>query len=76
MAEHVAHMQMRRNSYSILVGKSEVNLVLGRIRCRFKDNFKMDLIEIGWGIMNWTDLTQNRDHSKALVNTVMNICVP
>jgi hypothetical protein len=36
----------------------------------------MDLGEVGWGIMDWIDLTQDRDQWKALVNTVMNLRVP
>jgi hypothetical protein len=36
----------------------------------------MDLGEIGWGDMDWTDLTQDRDQWRALVNTVMNLRVP
>jgi hypothetical protein len=30
----------------------------------------MDLREIGWGVMNWIDLAQDRDQWRALVNTV------
>jgi hypothetical protein len=40
------------------------------------DNIKVDLREIGWGGMDWIDLTQNRDQSRALVNTIMNLRVP
>jgi hypothetical protein len=40
------------------------------------DNIKMDLREIGWGGMDWIYLAQDRDHWKALVNTVMNLWVP
>jgi hypothetical protein len=35
----------------------------------------MDFREIGWGGMDWIDLTQDRDQWRALVNTVMNLCV-
>jgi hypothetical protein len=40
------------------------------------DNIKMDLGEIGWGGMDWTDLAQNSDQWRALLNTVMNLWVP
>jgi hypothetical protein len=32
--------------------------------------------EIGWGGMNRTDLAQDRDQWRALVNMVMNLQVP
>jgi hypothetical protein len=37
----------KRNSYRILVGKSEGNRPLGRPRRRCEDNIKMDLTEVG-----------------------------
>jgi hypothetical protein len=40
------------------------------------DNIKMDLREIVWDGMDWIDMAQERDHWKALVNTVMNFRVP
>jgi hypothetical protein len=36
----------KRNAYRILVGKPEGNRALGRPRCRWADNIKMDLTEI------------------------------
>jgi hypothetical protein len=36
----------------------------------------MDLGEIGWSSMDWTDLAQNRDKWRALVNKVMNFQIP
>jgi hypothetical protein len=39
------------------------------------DNIKMDLRERGWGGMDWIELAQDRDHWRALVNTVMNLWV-
>jgi hypothetical protein len=41
----------------------------------FVIHIKVDLGEIGWGGMNWTDLTQDRDQLRALVNMVMNLGV-
>jgi hypothetical protein len=36
----------------------------------------MDLREIGWDVVDWVDLAQDKDHWRALVNTVMNLRVP
>jgi hypothetical protein len=36
----------------------------------------MDLTETGWNNMDWTDLAQDRDQWRALVNTVMNPQLP
>jgi hypothetical protein len=59
----------KRNSYRMLVGKPEGK----RSRRRWVDNINMDLREIGWDGMDWTDLAQDRDQWKALVNSVMNL---
>jgi hypothetical protein len=40
------------------------------------DYIKMYLREIRWCGMDWTDLAENRDHWRALVNTVMNVQIP
>jgi hypothetical protein len=32
----------------------------------------MNLREIGWDGMDWIELAQNKEHWRALVNTVMN----
>jgi hypothetical protein len=68
--------QEKRNAYMILVGTSEGKTQLGRLRCRWEDIIKMDVIEIRWGGMDWIDLAQDRDKCRALVNTVMNFRVP
>jgi hypothetical protein len=46
-----------KNSHRILVGKPEGKRPVGRPRHTLVDNIKMDLREIGWGGMDWTDLT-------------------
>jgi hypothetical protein len=41
-------MGEKRNTYRILVGKPEGKRPLGKPRCRWVNNTKMYLIEIGW----------------------------
>ena len=53
--------------------KAEGERLLGRPRCRWKDNTKMVLQEVGW---DWIDLAQNRKRWRALMNAVMNLRVP
>jgi len=45
----VARKEERIGVYSILVGKPEGKIPLGRPRHRWKDSIKMDLQEVGWG---------------------------
>jgi hypothetical protein len=69
-------MGEKRNAYRILVGKPEGKTPLGRPRCRWVDNIKIDLREMGWGGLDWIDLAQDRNQWGALVNMVMNLRVP
>ena len=73
---HVAHMQEGRGVYRVLVGKPEGKRPFGRTRCRWEDNIKMDLQEMGCEGMDWIELAQDRDRWLALVNVVMNLWVP
>ena len=66
----------RRGVYRVLVGKPERNNPLGRPRCRWEDNIKMDLQEVGCGVMDWVELTRNRDRWWAFANAVTNVRVP
>ena len=52
---HVACIGERRGVYRVLVGKPEGNGPLGRPRCRWEDNIKKDLQEVGLVDMDWTD---------------------
>jgi hypothetical protein len=58
------------------MGKSVGKRPLGRPRCRWEDNIKMDLQEFGWGGIDWIDLVLDRDWWQALVNAVISLRVP
>jgi hypothetical protein len=61
-------MGEKRNAYRILVGRPEGKRPLGRRRCRWVDNIKMDLRGIGCDGVDWIDLAQDRNQWRALVN--------
>ena len=74
-AGHVARMGAGRGVHRILVGKPEGRRPMGKLRCSWEDNIKMDLREVG-GCGDWMELAQDGDSWRALVNTVMNFRVP
>jgi hypothetical protein len=61
-------MGEKRNAYRLLVEKPEGRRPLGTPRCRWVDNIRMDLGEMGWGDVDWIDLAQDRNRWRALVN--------
>jgi hypothetical protein len=73
---HVARMGEGIDVYRVLVGKPEGRGPLGRPRCRWEDNIRMDLREEGCGCVDWMELAQDRDRWRALVSAVMNLRVP
>jgi hypothetical protein len=75
-AGHVALMREKRNAYRLLVGKPKGMGPLGRPRRRWFGNIRMDLVEVGWGDVDWNGMAQDRDRWRALVNSVLNLRVP
>jgi hypothetical protein len=73
---NVARMGEKGTAYRILLGKSEEKKSLGRQRCRWVDNIKIELKGIGWDGVDWIDMAQDRDQLRALVNIVLNLPVP
>jgi hypothetical protein len=71
-------MRYMRNAYTVLFGKTEGKIPIGRPKRRREDSrpIKMDLSEIRWKDVDWIHLAQDRDRFRALVNTVMNLQVP
>jgi len=49
-----------RGVYRVLVGNPEGRRPLGRPRRRWEDNIKMDVQEVGCGVMDWIELAQER----------------
>jgi hypothetical protein len=72
---HVAQIGEKRNAYRLLVEKPEGKRPPGRPRRRWVDNIKIDVLEIGWGGVDWIGLAKDRDKWRALMNAVMNLQV-
>ena len=75
-AGHLARMGEERVVYRVLVGKPERRSPLGRPRCRWVYNIRMDLQDVGGVYMDWIGLAQDRDRWRTLVSAVMNLGVP
>jgi hypothetical protein len=75
-AGHLARIGAKRDTYRLLAGKPKRKRPLGRPRRRWVDSIKMDIREIGWGDMDWSDLAQDRDQWRIFVNKVMNLRFP
>jgi hypothetical protein len=58
------------------IGKREGKRPLGRPGRRWEDNMKMDLQEVGCGVVDLIEVSQDIDSWWALVNAVMNLRVP
>jgi hypothetical protein len=69
-------MGEKKNAYRLLVGKPEGKRPIERPGHRWVDNIKIDLLEIGWGGVDWIGLAQDRDKWRAPVNAVTNLRVP
>jgi hypothetical protein len=54
-------MEEGRGVYKVLVGKPEGKRPLGRPRCRWEDNIRMDLQQVGRDFGDWMELAQDRD---------------
>jgi hypothetical protein len=55
--------------------KPEGKKPLGKPRCRWENNIKMNLRDTGWGGIDWIDLVQDREQWRALMSMVMNFLV-
>jgi hypothetical protein len=55
--------------------KPERKRPLGRPMRSWEDNIRMYLRELGWEVVDWMHLAQDRDQWWAVVNTVMSLWV-
>jgi hypothetical protein len=68
---HVARMEEEIKVYKIFVGKPEGKRPLGRPRRGLEDGIRMDLREVGLGVVDWIRLAQYNDRYRAVVCAVM-----
>jgi hypothetical protein len=64
------YIQCTYDFTNIISLTTDNNRPLGRPRRRWVDNIRMDLVEVGWGDVDWIGLAQG------LVNSVLNLQVP
>jgi hypothetical protein len=69
-------MGEKRNSYRLLVGKSEGRRPLGRPRQKWEDSIRINLGEVGWYDVDWIGLARDKKRWSALVNSVLDLRVP
>jgi hypothetical protein len=74
-AGHVAGMGEERKVYKVLVRNPEGKRPLGRPRHRWEGGIRMDLREIGLGVVDWIRLVQDKEPLQAVVSAVMNLRV-
>jgi hypothetical protein len=75
-AGHVARTRRIRMHKGFWRERQKESSPLGRFSRRWEDNIKMYLREIGWGGVDWINLSEDRNQWMALVNTVMNLRIP
>ena len=69
-------MEEGRSVFKVLTGNPTGKKPLGRPRCRWEDNIRMDLEVIGINAENWVYSVQDRNYWRALVNAALNLQVP
>ena len=69
-------MEIGRSAFKMLRVKPTGKRPLGRPRCRWEDNIRMELQEIGINVENWVDSAQDRNYWRALVSAALNLRDP
>ena len=63
------------SSFKIVTGKPAGKSPLGRPSCRWEDNIRVDLKEIGNNTRNRVDSSPGRDYWRALANVTLSLRV-
>ena len=69
-------MEEGRCAFKFLRDKPTGKRPLGRPRCRWENNIKMDFEGRGINAGNWVDSAQDKDYWRALMNAALNLRVP
>jgi hypothetical protein len=69
-------MAEMRNAHTVLIGKPEGIIPLGRPRRSWEDDIKMDLRVIRWKGVDWMHLDKDRDQWWAVLNAGVNLWIP
>jgi hypothetical protein len=70
-AGHVVRME-KRGMHVVIDAKARRKETTGMTKTQVVDNIKMDLRDIEWDGVDWTDMAQDRDQWRSFVKTVMN----
>ena len=73
---YVARMDEDRSAFKIVISRPIRKRLLGKPRCRWEDNIRMNLKELGINTSNCVDSAQDRNYWRALMNAVLNFQVP
>jgi hypothetical protein len=76
LAGYLARIAEIKKCIHNFIVKSEEKRPLGRPRSRWVYNGRMDLTEIGFEVMDWIDLVQDRDRWWAVMNMAKELRVP
>jgi hypothetical protein len=68
-------MRVMKNAYKVLVKNLEGKRPLRRPSCRWEDNIRIGLMEVGWKVVDWVHLAHCRYQEWVLENTVVNLKV-
>ena len=74
-AGHLARMGEGRGSLKIVSGKPTGKRPLGRPRCRWEDNIRIELKERGINTRDLVDSDLDRDYWSAVMNAALNLWV-